>query len=183
MENKITGIWLLGDTAVEGRWLEWYQDMVELFRLLGHKPTNIAVEFPGDKRIRELTVARKEKEILRRIEDGEMPTFMGVDVLPKPREYDDSTLFTNRSNKSCSKDLYFAINTTRCNPVDPEMIMEVLKKYSTLAYGEIFREITMDGAMMYMLNKETDVKLGRNTYRDTEILKIYRGEKYASRSE
>jgi len=190
MDHNITCVWLMGEMRIEGRWLEWYEDMAGLFRRLGYKPTHFSVRFSADKRGRFLSVSRKEKEILQRFSEGENPVDMHLYVYPPHRENNlDTIVHAFCNNFPYSKDLFFTIDSDLDSDVDPEEIMEILKKYAVLEYGEIFksRDISNLDAMMYEQNRGLDVELGRKWpsgyLKNIQFLKIYKEGKYADRTE
>ena len=190
MDRKATGIWLFSHKKVQGNFVEWYRDMTELFLRLGHKPTHIVVQFVLYGEIRIVTVARKEKEILQRLSEGEIPTHISLLACPKTKEgmrTEDYVLVAEYKVLGRSKDciLYVVMDNTRCDTRDLDLkeIMGILEKYTELDYGEIVTcsgPGRIRGIENYVSYKHASVINGKKrvTGSDVEILKIYKGEKY-----
>ena len=183
MDKNLTCIWLKGDTVSKGKWIEWYQDMANIIRRLGFEPNIMCGSFDDYEPQRWLTVARKEKAILRRVEEGDIPISLKIGY----REDRDSWTWIEiwRRNRPLLKDMVLMMDTSECCPIDPEEIVATMLKYIDIEYGEIFRcGGTFHHAGAYMVNRELSFKpgwLARNgtSYRNgVETLKIYKGEKH-----
>ena len=181
MDKKITGIWLEGETKSKGNWIDWYLDMADVIRWLGYEPTLIDCEFEDYHPNGWLTIARKEKAILRRLEEGDVPLALSIGY----RENKDSDTLVEawRHNYKHSKEIVFLMDTSKCRKINPEHIARIMQKYIDVEYGEIFSLYSAWGAVTYMVNRYSDLKLGRKRDRKTEILKVYGEEAYVAQSE
>ena len=71
MDNLTVSLTMWGDLRDDYNWLAWYTDMKRIFQMFELSITHLGVtgsQYP--KKV--VTVARKEKEILKKIEDGNL---------------------------------------------------------------------------------------------------------------
>lgn len=78
MEEKVIAITLWGNGIQKEKWLNWYQDVENLMKSLGYKPTHIGIQSKSFCSGKILTVARKKKDILATIAAGENPSSFRV---------------------------------------------------------------------------------------------------------
>ena len=72
-KGKNISITLWGDGIEQQKWMEWYKEVKELFGCLGYVHTHIGIQSASYKNGKVMTVNRKEKEILSKLDKGEEP--------------------------------------------------------------------------------------------------------------
>lgn len=151
MDKKVISITLWGNGTEKGKWIEWYEDIKEIMNSLGYKNTHIGIDSKSYTSGKILTVARKEKEILAKIRDGEIPSSLSCYSLPKgyrqaALEYE---LYCDRGEK----DISVIMNETDYTPENEQMIISVLKKYIDSEYGAIYSALRSDAPWLYVGNR------------------------------
>ena len=66
----------------KGDWIEWYNDIKNLMNKLGYEHTHIGILSKNYSSGKIFTVARKEREILTKINEGEIPMSLSCYSLP-----------------------------------------------------------------------------------------------------
>lgn len=157
MDKKVISITLWGNGAEKGKWIEWYDDIKEIMNSLGYKQTHIGITSKSYTSGKILTVARKEKEILAKIKDGEIPSSFSCYSLPKGyrQAVFDYEFYCEREEK----DVSVIMNEVDYNPDNEQMIISVLKKYIDSEYGEIYSALRSDAPWIYAgTRKVNDLK-------------------------
>lgn len=130
MDDKVISITLWGNGSETGKWIEWYDDIKEIMNNLGYKQTHIAIKSKSYTSGKVLTVARKEKEILAKMNDGEVPLAMEcISAMIKEVDY---------------------------NPDSEQMIVSVLKKYINSEGGEIYSALRSDAPFVYAATRDVN---------------------------
>ncbi len=136
----------------KGNWLEWYKDVADLMTQMGYKNTHIGITTKSYNTGKVVTVARKEKEILTRIKDGELPRSFSCFSLPK--DY-----------RSACFDYYFLcvrteeymsviINDTDFNTDIEQQIISLIYKYTYQESGEIYSTSVTEASLLYAETKD-----------------------------
>lgn len=154
MDKKVISITLWGNGTEKGKWIEWYEDIKEIMNSLGYKHTHIGIDSKSYTSGKVLTVARKEKEILAKIRDGEIPTSLSGYSLPK--EYRqaafDYEFFCIRNKEY----VLVMMNEADYNPDNEQMIISVLKKYINSEHGEIYSGLRSDAPFIYAVTRKVN---------------------------
>ena len=157
MKNYAVTIW--GKSISDDNWAEWYEDTKALADDLGFSLSLFCVTgmTNGPKNV--VTVARKEKDLLSAISEGDVPT--GVCCYDLPDNFKvamfDYKLCCSRTTDSISIVL-------RSNDMDENVVAKIVeyeKKYISLEYGEVFSTDLSELPMLYVLNRTRD---GLDTY-------------------
>ena len=69
--------------AEKGDWIDWYNDIKELMSYLGYEETHIGILSENYTSGKIMTVKRKEKEVLAKLIEGEVPKSFSCYSLPK----------------------------------------------------------------------------------------------------
>ena len=154
MEEKVISITLWGNGTKKGKWLDWYYENKNLMKDLGYKLTHIGIQSQSFTSGKILTVARKEKEILSKISDGEIPfSFACYSLLKnyKTASFDYEIL-------SVRKEEYISIiikevDYDRLNIQD---VISMMKKYIDYEYGEIYITSRAEMPLLYAATRNAD---------------------------
>lgn len=147
MDEKVISITLWGNGAEKGKWIEWYDDIKEIMNSLGYKQTHIGIESKSYTSGKILTVVRKEKEILAKIKDGEIPLSFCCYSLPKGyrQAVFDYEFYCERARG----DISVIMKEADYNLDNEQIIISVLKKYINSEYGEIYSALRSDAPWIY----------------------------------
>ena len=135
-KRKNISITLWGDGIEQQKWMEWYKEVKELFGCLGYVHTHIGIQSASYKNGKVMTVNRKEKEILSKLDKGEEPENLSLYSLTgdyKVAMFDYDVL--------CVRDkeyLSFVLNEECYNEYNVNLLISMLKKYVDYEYGEIY---------------------------------------------
>ena len=135
-------ITLWGDGKVKGNWLEWYRDMSIIFDKLGHKRTHLDMESHTWSKDYIVTVARKEKEILHKLHNGETPKQMSCFSLP-PNYH--NTVRHNLMARRTEEYVTLIMEEEDFYKIDVDETIECLKKYIDYTEGEIYKTDKQQG--------------------------------------
>ena len=158
MEKNIS-ITLWGNGIEKQKWIEWYKEVKELFNNLGYVHTHIGIKSQSYNRGKVMTVARKEKEILSRLEQNEEPENLSLYSLDK--EY-KIAMFDY--NVLCARDkeyLSIILSEKDYNAHNENLIISILNKYVDYRYGEVY-SVSKDE--MPLIYAETREKRNLDTY-------------------
>lgn len=158
MEKNIS-ITLWGNGIEKRKWIEWYKDVKELFSNLGYVHTHIGIQSQSYNNGKVMTVLRKEKEILSKLDKGEEPENLSLYSLAsnyKIAMFDYDAL--------CARDkeyLSFVLKEEDYNICNENLILSIIKKYVDYEYGEIY---SVSRAELPLLYAETRDKRNLDTY-------------------
>ncbi len=154
MSEKVISITLWGNGSEMGKWIDWYDDIKEIMNSLGYKQTHIGIKSKSYTSGKALTVARKEKEILAKIKDGEIPLIMECLSLPKGYKQAafDYEFYCARTEEYIS----VMMKEADYNPDNEQMIISVLKKYINSEYGEIYSALRSDAPFVYATTRDVN---------------------------
>lgn len=154
MDDKVISITLWGNGSEKGKWIEWYDDIKEIMNSLGYKQTHIAIKSKSYTSGKVLTVARKEKEILAKMNEGEIPLTMECISLSKGyrQAVFDYEFYCARTEECISA----MIKEADYNPDSEQMIISVLKKYINSKYGEIYSALRSDAPFVYAATRDVN---------------------------
>lgn len=137
-----------------GKWTDWYMDIKTLMNQLGHENTHIGIMSEHYTSGKILTVARKEKEIVTRITEGEIPSSFSCYALPK-----DYKVASFDYDIMCERNATYMsviIKESDYNTANECLIISLMKKYICLEYGEIYSSIVSDMPLLYAETQDTD---------------------------
>ncbi len=137
----------------KGNWLEWYKDVTDLMTQMGYKNTHIGIITESYNTGKVVTVARKEKEILTRIREGEFPSCFSCFSLPKDYRCAgfDYYFMCERNEAYMS----VTINDTDYNDYNERQIIAMITKYTCMESGEIFSTSMSELPLVYAETKDT----------------------------
>ena len=143
----------------KGDWIEWYNDIKNLMNKLGYEHTHIGILSKNYSSGKILTVARKEREILTKINEGEIPMSLSCYSLPKGFKVAsfDYNFLCERNGSYIS----VILKETDYNISNEQLIISLMNKYICLEYGEIYSTIASEMPLLYA---ETKDKNNLNTY-------------------
>lgn len=144
----------------KGSWLEWYKDITNLMNKLGHENTHIGILSEHYSSGKIMTVVRKEKEIIMKMNEGEIPKSFSCYSLPKGYKIAsfDYDFLCERNDSYMS----VIINDTDYNNDNEQQIIALMNRYIYLEYGEIYSTIESEMPLLYA---ETKDKNNLKTYR------------------
>lgn len=148
MDRETISIALWGDGRVFGKWLEWYCDMGDVFQKLGYKRTHLGITSPSFQGDRILTVARKEKQILQVLKDGEIPEDLMCYSLPKG--FRQAAFDYEVDATRAGEYIHLEMNASDFPKIDAEQVIDLLKKYIELDHGEIFQMSRYEVPLLYV---------------------------------
>lgn len=154
MEEKVISITLWGDGIQKEKWLNWYQDIENLMKSLGYKPTHIGIQSKSFCSGKILTVARKKKEILETIATGENPSSFSCYSLPK----DYSTASFDYDFLSVRKEGYISVIVKEVdyNNLNIKCVISQLKEYINYECGEIYMMSKEEMPLIYAATRNLD---------------------------
>lgn len=120
---------------IDDNWYEWYLAVRKLFEKYGYKITHYGIISDSYSPGKAVTANRKEKEIIRILESGEVPKCFECHSAPKDfiTVIGDSHLSCIRSDKFIS--VFYLEN--QISSIDENDIME-MKKFIRFKSGEVF---------------------------------------------
>lgn len=131
----------------EGGWIEWYSDIKTLMKQLGYENTHIGLMSDHYTSGKLLTVVRKEKEIIKKITEGEIPRSFSCYSLPK--EYKIASFDYNIMCERNASYMSVIIKESDYDTANECLIVSVMKKYIRLEYGEIYSSIVSEMPLLY----------------------------------
>ena len=147
MEELTVSLTLWGKLLNEHSWNEWYIDVKKIFGVLGLDVTHLGVISSRYHSGKVLTVSRKEKEILRSFEEGELPTSFSCYSLPKDYRTAafDYNLFIVRR-----EDLITIIMKEEYYDADKvDSFITIINKYIDMERGQIYEMDINDLPLFY----------------------------------
>ena len=157
--GKNISITLWGNGIEKQKWIEWYKDVKELFSNLGYVHTHIGIQSQSYKNGKVMTVIRKEKEILTKLDQGEEPVNLSLYSLAS-----DYKIAMFDYDVLCARDkeyLSFVLKEEDYNTYNENLILSILKKYVDYEYGEVY---SVSRAELPLLYAETRDKRNLDTY-------------------
>lgn len=157
MEEKVISITLWGNGIQKGKWLNWYQDIENLMKGLGYKPTHIGIQSKTFCTGKILTVARKKKDILAAIASGETPSSFSCYSLPK----DYRTASFDYDFLCVRKEGYISVivKDVDYDKLNIKSVISQLKDYINYEYGEIYIMSKKEMPLIYAATRNlADVK-------------------------
>lgn len=144
----------------KGDWIEWYNDIKNLMNKLGYEHTHIGIMSEHYTSGKILTVARKEKEILTKIIEGEIPMSFSCYSLPKGYKVAgfDYNFLCERNDEYMS----VILKETDYNLSNEQFIILLMNKYICLEFGEIYSTMMSEMPLLYA---ETKDKRNLDTYK------------------
>lgn len=154
VEEKVISITLWGDGIQKEKWLNWYQDIENIMKSLGYKPTHIGIQsksFCGGKI---LTIKRKKKDIFDTIDTGENPSSFSCYSLPK----DYRTASFDYDFLGVRKEGYISIIVKEVdyNKLNVKRVIYQLNEYINYQYGEIYMMSKGEMPLIYAATRNKD---------------------------
>lgn len=163
MDSLTISLTMWGNLRDDYKWLEWYADMKKLFQMFELNITHLGAtgsQYP--KKV--VTVARKEKEILKKIEDGNPLTDFSCYSLPKDYKaavfdynlliYRESSLITLIAGKEYYEDKKI------------DSCIAVFNKYIDMNRGQIYEMDRKDTPWLFAFG-ENDISF----YKSLRVIK------------
>ncbi len=163
MDNLTVSLTMWGDLRDDYNWLAWYTDMKRIFQMFELSITHLGVtgsQYP--KKV--VTVARKEKEILKKIEDGNLLTDFACYSLPKDYRaavFDYNLLIYRESSLITlivGKEYYETEKIDSC--------IEIFNQYIDMNRGQIYKMDRKDTPWLYAMG-ENDISF----YKSLRVMK------------
>lgn len=154
MEEKVISITLWGNGIQKEKWLKWYQDVENLMKRLGYKPTHIGIHSKSFCSGKILTVARKEKEILSTIATGENPSSFSCYSLPK--DYRTASFDYNFLCVRREEYISVIVKEVDYNKLNIKKVISLLKEYINYEYGEIYVMSKEEMPLIYASTRNSD---------------------------
>ncbi len=150
----------------KGDWIEWYNDIKNLMHKLGYEHTHIGIMSEHYSFGKILTVARKEKEILTKINEGEIPKSFSCYSLPKGFKVAgfDYYFLCERNDEYMS----VILKETDYNLSNEQFIISLMNKYICFEYGEIYSTMASEMPLLYA---ETKDQKNLDTYNRIKCIK------------
>lgn len=147
MGRRTISLTMWGKLLNKYSWNEWYIDVKKIFEMLGLDITHLGIDSPRYHSGKVLTVSRKEKEILKSFEEGEIPTSFACYSLPKDYRTAafDYNLFISRREEYITiimKEEYY-------NAEKVDSFITILNKYIDLERGQIYEMDVSDLPLFY----------------------------------
>lgn len=144
----------------KGNWLEWYKDISKLMHKIGYENTHIGIISEHYSSGKIMTVARKEKEIIMKMNEGEIPKSFSCYSLPKGYKVAsfDYDFLCERNDSYMSviiKDIDYNVD-------NEQQIIALMNRYIRLECGEIYSTIESEMPLLYA---ETKDKNNLKTYK------------------
>ena len=154
MEEKVISITLWGNGIQKEKWLNWYQDVENIMKILGYKPTHIGIQSKTFCSGKILTVARKKKDILATIAAGENPSSFSFYSLPK----DYRTASFDYDFLCVRKEEYISVivKDVDYGKLNIESVISQLKDYINYEYGEIYIMSKKEMPLIYAATRNLD---------------------------
>ena len=154
MEEKVISITLWGNGIQKEKWLNWYQDVENIMKILGYKPTHIGIQSKTFCSEKILTVARKKKDILATIAAGENPSSFSFYSLPK----DYRTASFDYDFLCVRKEEYISVivKDVDYGKLNIESVISQLKDYINYEYGEIYIMSKKEMPLIYAATRNLD---------------------------
>ena len=154
MDKKVISITLWGNGIQKENWLNWYQDIENLMKSLGYKPTHIGIQSKTFCSGKILTVARKKKDILATIAAGENPSSFSCYSLPK----DYRTASFDYDFLCVRKEGYISVivKDVDYDKLNIKSVISRLKDYINYEYGEIYIMSKKEMPLIYAATRNLD---------------------------
>ena len=154
MEEKVISITLWGNGIKKEKWLNWYEDIENLMKSLGYKPTHIGIQSKSFFSGKILTVARKKKDILATIAAGENPSSFSCYSFPK----DYRTASFDYDFLGVCKEEYISVIVKEVdyNKLNIDGVISRLKEYINYEYGEIYMMSKKEMPLIYAATRNLD---------------------------
>lgn len=154
MDKKVISITLWGNGIQKENWLNWYQDIENLMKSLGYKPTHIGIQSKTFCSGKILTVARKKKDILATIAAGENPLSFSCYSLPK----DYRTASFDYDFLCVRKEGYISVivKDVDYDKLNIKSVISRLKDYINYEYGEIYIMSKKEMPLIYAATRNSD---------------------------
>ena len=154
MDKKVISITLWGNGIQKENWLNWYQDIENLMKSLGYKPTHIGIQSKTFCSGKILTVARKKKDILATIAAGENPSSFSCYSLPK----DYRTASFDYDFLCVRKEGYISVivKDVDYDKLNIKSVISRLKDYIIYEYGEIYIMSKKEMPLIYAATRNSD---------------------------
>lgn len=138
--------------AEKGDWIDWYNDIKELMSYLGYEETHIGILSENYTSGKIMTVKRKEKEVLAKLIEGEVPKSFSCYSLPKGYkvasfDYD----FLCERNASY---ISVVLKEADYNNANEQFVISIMHKYVCFEYGEIYSTSATEMPLIYAETKE-----------------------------
>lgn len=154
MDEKVISITIWGNGIQQEKWLNWYQYVENLAKSLGYKLTHIGIQSKSFCSGKILTVARKKKDILASIADGEKPLRLSCYSLPK-----DYRIASFDYDFLCvRKEEYISIIVKEddYSKLNSKSVISKLKEYINYDYGEIYIMSKKEMPLIYAATRNSD---------------------------
>lgn len=152
MEEKVISITLWGNGIQKEKWLNWYQDVENLMKSLGYKPTHIGIQSKSFCSGKILTVARKKKDILATIAAGENPSSFSCYSLPK--DYRTASFDYDFLGVRNEEYISVIVKEVDYKKLNIKNVVSQLKEYIDYEYGEIYTMSKEEMPLIYAATRK-----------------------------
>lgn len=154
MDEKVISITLWGNGIQQEKWLNWYQDVENFVKDLGYKITHIGIQSKTFCRGKILTVARKKKDILTAIANGEKPSSFSCYVLPK--DYKIASFDYDFLCVRTKEYISVIVKEEDYSKFDSKSVISKLKDYINYDCGEIYIMSKKEVPLIYAATRKLD---------------------------
>lgn len=154
MEEKTISVTLWGNGAKKEKWLDWYYDVKNFMKDLGYRLTHIGIQSQSFCSGKILTVARKEKDILTKVADGEIPMSFSCYSLSqgyKTASFDYDILCVRKEEY-----ISVIIKEVDYYKLNIQNTILMIEKYIDYEYGEIYRTSKAEMPLIYAATRDAD---------------------------
>ncbi len=153
MDKRITySFW--GKEKTTQNWIDWYKDVKFLINCIGYELSHIGVEFESYDSKKIVTVKRKEKDILLRMNNGEIPNSLECFSLPNNFKMAifDYNIYCVRNSRYIAYTLY----ENDMNEYNEKLIRQITEKYFVPDNGEAFFTSLKEVPLLYVATRNSD---------------------------
>lgn len=154
MEEKVISITLWGNGIQKDKWLNWYQDVENIMKSLGYKPTHIGIQSKTFCSGKILTVARKKNDIFTTIVAGENPSSFSCYSLPK--DYRTASFDYDFLCVRNKKYISLIVKAVDYDKLNLESVISQLKDYIDYECGEIYIMSKKEMPLIYAATRNLD---------------------------
>lgn len=136
----------------KGNWLDWYKEITNLMNEMGYENTHIGIMSQYYSSGKIMTVARKEKEVIMKMSEGEIPKSFSCYSLPKGYKVAsfDYDFLCERNDSYMS----IIIKDKDYNIDNEQQIIALMNRYICFECGEIYSTIESEMPLLYSETKD-----------------------------
>ena len=151
--NKITYVFWMNED-IEYKWADLYNDVKDLFKALGYEVSHLGIVSDSFNSGKVVTVNRKEKEVIKKLIDGERP--LSFTWLSIPKSYKNATsdcdlMCCIRGGAFFSLEIKSEDNSSYVE----KLIISFVQKHFSCDSGEAFTVDRKESSLVYCATKDS----------------------------